>query len=180
MGTIQRWPFIYMWRHLQATTSLPSALTWSSITFIIHTFNFIIFTCSTLTVWFKTIFNGGCYWEKLMAFLPGRLKRTPFFEVDCIALNYWGKAAAPPGTSTNSCRTYGRFQHLRVTVSPNPSGWKSLLLPSEAWSQESLWDWIPSSRSLYSTPDRLSNLGSATSSIPACANSKFQRSGKEH
>jgi len=29
-------------------------------------------------------------------------------------------------------------------------------------------------------PGRLSNLGSATSSIPACANSKFQRSGEEH
>ena len=33
---------------------------------------------------------------------------------------------------------------------------------------------------LYSTLGRLSNLGSATSSIPACANSKFQRSGGEH
>jgi len=37
-----------------------------------------------------------------------------------------------------------------------------------------------SSRSSYSTPDRLSNLGSATSSVPACAKSKFQRSGEEH
>ena len=29
------------------------------------------FTSSTHTLWFKTIFNGGCYWEGLMAFLPG-------------------------------------------------------------------------------------------------------------
>ena len=31
------------------------------------------FTSSTLTLWFKTIFNGGCYWEGLMAFLSGPL-----------------------------------------------------------------------------------------------------------
>ena len=89
-------------------------------------------------------------------------------------------AASPQGSSTNSCPAYGRFQNLRVTVSLNPSSRKSLLLPSDAWSQESLRDWIPSSRSFYSTPGRLSNLGSSTSSIPACANSKFQRSGEEH
>ena len=89
-------------------------------------------------------------------------------------------AASPPGCSTNSCPTYGRFQHLRVTVSPIPSGWKSLLLPSDAWSQESLRDWIRSSRSLYSTLGRLSHLGFATSSLPACANSKLQRSGEQH
>ena len=41
-------------------------------------------------------------------------------------------AVSPPGSSTNSCPTYGRFQHLRVRVSPNPSGQKSLLLPSGA------------------------------------------------
>jgi len=40
---------------------------------------------------------------------------------------------------------------------------KSLLLPSDAWSQENLRDWTPSSRCLYSTPGRLSNLGSAIS-----------------
>ena len=56
------------------------------------------------------------------------------------------------------------------SISANLSGGKSLLLPSGAWSQENLQDWIPSSQSLYSTPGRLSNLGSATSSIPACAN----------
>jgi len=88
--------------------------------------------------------------------------------------------ASPTGSSTNSCLTYGRFQHLRVTVSPNLSGWKSLLLPSDAWSQENLRDWIPSSQSLCSMPGRLSNLGSATSSIPVRANSKFQRSGEEN
>jgi len=89
-------------------------------------------------------------------------------------------AASPPGSSTSICPTYGRFQHLRVTISLNPLGWKRLLLPSDDWSQESLRYWIPSSRSLYSTPSRLSNLGSAASSLPACANSKFQRSGEEH
>ena len=87
---------------------------------------------------------------------------------------------SPPGSSINSCPTYGRFQHLRVTVYPNLSDRKSLLLPSETWSQANLRDWTPSLRSLYSMPSRLSNLGSATSSIPACANSKFQRSGEEH
>ena len=84
---------------------------------------------------------------------------------------------SPPGWSTRSCPTYGRFQHLRVTVSLKPLGQRSFLLPSDAWSQESLWDWIPSSRSLYSTPSRFSSLGFATSSFPACTNSKFQRSG---
>jgi len=88
--------------------------------------------------------------------------------------------ASSPDSSTNSCPTYGRFHHLRVTVSPNISGRKSLLLPSDAWSQENLRDWTLSSRSLYPTSGRFSNLGSATSSIPACANSKFQRSGEEH
>jgi len=88
--------------------------------------------------------------------------------------------ASLPGSSANSCPTYGRFQHLRVTVSLNPSGRKTLLLPSDAGNQESLQDWIPSSQCLYSTPGRLSNLGSATSSIPTCTISKFQRSGEEH
>ena len=64
-------------------------------------------------------------------------------------------AASPPGSSTRSCSTYGRFQHLRVAVSPNPSGRKSLLLPSDAWSQENLQDWTPSSWSLYSTQGRI-------------------------
>ena len=54
-----------------------------------------------------------------------------------------------------------------------PLGRRSLLLPTDAWSQESLGDWIPSSRSLYSRPGRLSNLGFATSSLPACTNSKL-------
>jgi len=52
-------------------------------------------------------------------------------------------------------------------------GRRSLLMPSDAWSQDNLRDWIPSSRSSYSTPGRLSNLGFATSSVPAGANSKF-------
>ena len=89
-------------------------------------------------------------------------------------------ATSPPGSSASSCPTYGRFQHLRVTVSPNLLGWRSFLLSSDAWSQESLRDWIPSSQNLYSTPGRLSNIGFVTSSLPACANSNFQRSGEEH
>jgi len=56
-----------------------------------------------------------------------------------------------------------------------PLGRRSLLLPSDAWRQESLRNWIPSSRSLYSKPGRLSNLGFVTSSLLACTNSKFQR-----
>jgi len=40
--------------------------------------------------------------------------------------------------------------------------------------------WIPCSQSSYHMPGLLSNLGFATSSFAACANSKFQRSGEEH
>ena len=89
------------------------------------------------------------------------------------------EAASSPGSSTNSCPTYGRFLYLRVTVSLNPLDRRCLLLHSDAWSQESLRDWIPSSRSSYSTPRRLLSLGFATYSVPACANSKFQRSEEE-
>jgi len=56
-----------------------------------------------------------------------------------------------------SCPTYGRSQHLREKVSVAVLGQSSLLPPSGAWSQESLWDWILFSRCLYSTPSRLSN-----------------------
>jgi len=52
--------------------------------------------------------------------------------------------ASPSGWSARSCPAYGRFQHLRVTVSLNSLGGWSLLLPSIAWSQESLRDWTPS------------------------------------
>ena len=89
-------------------------------------------------------------------------------------------AVSPPGSSTSSCPTYGRFQHLIVTVSPNTLYQRSLLLPSDVWSHESLRDWISFSRSLYSTLGRLSNLGFAISSLPACTNSACQRSGEEH
>jgi len=88
--------------------------------------------------------------------------------------------ANPPGWSARNCPTYGKSQHLRVTVSLNPLRRRTLLLPSDAWSQESLRDRTPSSRSSYSTAGRLSNLGFATSSVPACANSKVQKSGEEH
>ena len=67
------------------------------------------------------------------------------------------------------------FQHLRATVSLNPLGRRTLLLPSDARSQESLQDWIPFFRSSYSTPSRLSNLDFVTSSLRACANSKFPK-----
>jgi len=85
-----------------------------------------------------------------------------------------------PGSSTRSCPTCARFQHLTVTVSLEPLDWRNVLLPSDAWSQESPLDWFPCSRSLYSTPGRLSNLGFMTSSLPACTTSKFQRSEEEH
>jgi len=88
------------------------------------------------------------------------------------------RTKSPPGWSARSCPTDGRFQHLRLTVSPKPLGRRSWLLPSDAWSQESLRDWIPFFRRSCSTPGRVSNLGFATSSVPACANSKFQRSGE--
>ena len=50
--------------------------------------------------------------------------------------------ASPPGWSTRSCPTYGRSQHLRVTVSLNPLDRRSFLLPSDAWSHGSLQDWL--------------------------------------
>ena len=65
---------------------------------------------------------------------------------------------SPPGKSKRSCPIYGRFQHLTVTVSLNPLG-----RGGACWSHESLRDCIASSRTLYSTPGRLSNLGFATS-----------------
>jgi len=46
--------------------------------------------------------------------------------------------------------------------------------------QENLWVWILFSKSLYSTPGHLSNLGYAISSLPACANPKSSESGEEH
>jgi len=66
------------------------------------------------------------------------------------------------------------------SLSPNPLGRRGLLLPSDAWNQESLRDWIPSYQSLYSKPVRLSKLGFATSLLPACASTKFQTSGEKH
>ena len=52
--------------------------------------------------------------------------------------------ARPSDSPARSCPTYGRFQHLNVTVSLNHSGRNSLLLSSDAWSQENLRDWTPS------------------------------------
>jgi len=85
-----------------------------------------------------------------------------------------------PRLSTCSCPTYGRFQHLRVTVSLILLSRRHLQLPSGAWSQEGLRDWIPYSRSLYSTPGRVSSRGFAISSLPAYAKSKYKRSGEEN
>ena len=55
-----------------SATSLPSSLPWKFYHFYHPYFN-SQFTSSTLTLWFKTIFNGGCSWEGLMAFLSGSL-----------------------------------------------------------------------------------------------------------
>ena len=83
------------------------------------------------------------------------------------------RAASPLGSSTRSCATYGRFQHLRVTVYGEIAAALTHL-------RESLLDRIPSSWSLYSTPGRLSNHDFSISLLNACANSKFQLSGEEH
>jgi len=52
-------------------------------------------------------------------------------------------------SATNNCMTYGRYQHLRVTVSMTLSGQRGLLPHIRPWGQEHLWVWIPSSQSLY-------------------------------
>jgi len=81
------------------------------------------------------------YWQvwTLLSPVP-RLDKFHHFAIG----KEWGctrlATASPPGSSTRSCPTYRRFQHLGVTVSPNLSGQKSLLLPSDAWSQENLRD----------------------------------------
>jgi len=60
-----------MWRHFKAVTSLLFPLAWSSISY--HPYFNSQFTSSTVTLWFKTILIGGCYWEGPMAFLSGPL-----------------------------------------------------------------------------------------------------------
>ena len=95
--------------------------------------------------------RGGEQSTNLLAGLDAPLNCAPSQQIPS-PHNSWRTghtrpaAASPPGSSINRCPTYWRFQHLRITVSPNPSGRKSLLLPSDAWSQESLRNWIPSSR----------------------------------
>jgi len=66
---------------------------------------------------------------------------------------------------------------IPTTVCLNPLGRRGLLLPFRRLKQGKTPQLDSISRSLYSTPGQLSNLGFATSSLPACANSKFQRSG---
>jgi len=92
----------------------------------------------------------------------------------------WRPGGSPQITSPSLSSYPLRTRLSSSSYNLNPLDRRSLLLPSDAWSQESLRDWIPSPRSLYSTPGRLSNLGFATSSLPACANSNFQRSGEDH
>jgi len=50
---------------------ITSLVSWSFITY--HPYFNSQFTSSTLTLWFKMIFNGGCCWEGLMTFLSGPL-----------------------------------------------------------------------------------------------------------
>jgi len=123
--------------------------------------------------------------NKLLAGLDAPLTSAPSQQTpsprNSWRMGHTGPAiASPPGWSTRSCPTYGRFQPLRFTVSLNPLGRISLLQPSDDLSQESLRDWIQSSRSSYSTLGRLWNLGFANSLVLTCANSKFQRSGEKH
>ena len=134
-----------------------------------------------LALWLQGVENHQqTNWQFWTLFSPvprlGKLHRL----ATCEERGTKDRVASPPGSSTRSCPNSGRSQHLRVTVSLSPLGRRSLLLPSDAWSQERLWDWTPSSWSSYSTPVRLSNLGFATSPVLACTKSKFQRSGEEH
>jgi len=47
--------------------------------------------------------------------------QTPWPRRNSLRTEHTGQgAASPPGVSTRSCPTYGRSQHHRVTVSPNP------------------------------------------------------------
>ena len=127
----------------------------------------------------------GEQWNNLLAGLDAPLACAPSWQIP-LPCNSWSTeltrppTSSPPGSSTKSCPTCGRFQQLRVTLSSNLLGRKSLLLLSDAWSQESLRDWIPSSRSLYSTPSRLSNFSFATSSLPHAPTQNSKISGEEH
>ena len=69
---------------------------------------------------------------------------------------------------------------LRKIPTPEDHSISDSFRPVELAAALSCLDWIPFSRSLYSTPGRLSNLGFGITSLPACANSKFQTSREEH
>jgi len=75
----------------------------------------------------------------------------------------WGRQDR--GTRVNQARQQAAVRPMensntwRATLSLNPLSQRNLLLPSDAWSQKSLRDWIPSFQSLYSTPGRLSDHG---------------------
>jgi len=71
------------------------------------------------------------------------------------------------------CRLTARGTDWQTAVLVDPSRRRNFLLCSRTRNQESLWVWILFSRISYSTPGRLSNLGFAISSLPACTNSKF-------
>jgi len=65
-----------------------------------------------------------------LACAPSR--QTPSPRNSCRTGHTRLATANPPGSSTSSCPTYGRFQHQIVTVSPNTLYQRSLLLPSDA------------------------------------------------
>ena len=91
--------------------------------------NFIDFSQSTCNAW-RTI-------NKLTG-MYGR--SSPLFPVSANSITsqlvkngaYRTTGASPPGSSTRTCPTSGRFLNLRVTVSLNPLDRRSLLLPSDA------------------------------------------------
>ena len=84
--------------------------------------------------------------------------------------------ASPPGSSTSSCPTNGRFQHLRVIVSLNPEIAAALrrLKPGECPGLDSIF------------PELILHTGSALKSwfctfLTSCMRPhKIQRSGEEH
>jgi len=85
--------------------------------------------------------------------------------------------ASPPGSSTRSCPTHGRLQHQKVTVSLNPEELAAALRrlkPGNSLGLDSIF------------PEFMLHAGSALkpwlcdTSVLACTNSKFQKSGEEH
>ena len=86
-----------------------------------------------------------------------------------------GRSGSPVGTDSDRDAS-----SLLSRLGQKNQEWRREGFNSIDVSNSNFLDWIPSSRSLYSMPGGLSNIGFATSSLPACANSKLQRSGPEH